>query len=114
MAFPAMAGPAPCSDGEPGAATSVDVRSGCWSITSAAKRRPLFAVHRSWTVRYARRTEARSEAVGGFTVSLGGRLGVDGQRRPGVGVAEPGLGDLDVDALVQQRCTGGVPTRVAP
>ena len=43
-----------------------------------------------------------AKAFGRVAVRLSGRLRVDAQRRPRVGVAEADLGRLDVDALGDQ------------
>ncbi len=50
--------------------------------------------------------ESFAEGVGGCPISLRGRLGVDGQGEAGVGVAEAGLGGLQVNAFVYE--SGGV------
>jgi len=45
-------------------------------------------------------------AFGGVAVGFGAGLGVDAERHPRVGVAEPGLGGLEVDAFEDE--SGGV------
>ena len=56
----------------------------------------------------ARWPESLTQPLSRIPISLISGLGVDGQRRSGVGVAESGLGDLDVDSLVEQGRTRGV------
>ncbi len=61
----------------------------------------ILSEFRSWA-------EPSTQLAGGFTVSLGRRLCVDGKRSPRVGVAEPGLSNLYVDSFVEQGGSGGV------
>jgi hypothetical protein len=61
---------------------------------------------RSWRVHGARVEKSAPQRSGRSTIGFARRLRIDGQREPRIGVAEAGLGGLQIDAVEHQR--GGV------
>jgi hypothetical protein len=93
--------------GRPCAGIALPSTGNCGSTSSAG-------LWPRWTLLTRCSKEPSAESTSSRPVGLGDNLGVDGKGHPGVGVAEPTLGGLDVHALGHEGRGVGSPRSWKP